>query len=174
MKTKEMILVFSAMVTIGLLLMVSAGYALTGGSLGNNVSEGTTNNNVLIDENAPAQEVTLKYENWQYVMEPNELQAGVPVKLVVDMNTVRGCMRDVVISSFGIRKYVREGDNVIEFMPDKTGEFQIACSMNMGRTSFTVVDAQGNTGSYREPSLDAPPPSAGNCGSGSSGCGCGA
>ncbi len=86
------------------------------------------------------QEVTLKFINYEYVLEPSVLKKGVPVRMTVDLSTVSGCMRDIVISSFNVRKYVSQGDNVIEFMPDKSGEFIIACSMNMGRGSFSVSD----------------------------------
>jgi len=52
------------------------------------------------------------------------------------MSTVVGCSRDIVISSFGVRKAVSPGDNIIEFTPDKTGTINIACSMNMYRGTF--------------------------------------
>jgi plastocyanin domain-containing protein len=46
----------------------------------------------------------------------------------------------VVISSFGVRKYLKEGDNIITFTPTQTGTINIACSMNMYRGTFTVID----------------------------------
>jgi len=91
-----------------------------------------------------AQEVTLKGGrleggSYGYVVEPNTLKKDVPVRMEVDLTTVSGCMRSVTIPAFGIQKRVSDSDNVIEFTPDKTGTFTIACSMNMIRGEFTVV-----------------------------------
>ena len=89
----------------------------------------------------------------------------------VDLDTVYGCMRDVVIPSADVRKYVKDGDNIIEFTPEKAGTFNIMCSMNMGRGKFTVAEGDGSASSFVEKA--APVVAGGSCGSGSGGCGCG-
>jgi hypothetical protein len=117
------------------------------------------------------QEVTLRMEGWKYIMEPATLQKGIPVKMTVDLKTVTGCMTDIVIPSFNVRKVVRQGDNVIEFTPDKTGDFRMACSMNMGKGTFSVVEPDGTKSSFVEA---ASAPSGGGCGlAAGGGCGCG-
>ncbi|MFH1408299.1 MAG: cupredoxin domain-containing protein [Nanoarchaeota archaeon] len=110
------------------------------------------------------QEATLSFENYEYVMDPPTLKKGVPVKMTVDLDTVYGCMRDVVISSFGVRKFVSGGDNVIEFTPDKAGEFWVVCSMNMGRGKFTVAEPDGSKSAYVQQA-----PEESSCGSGGGG-----
>jgi len=60
----------------------------------------------------------------------------------VDLATVKGCMRTVVIAAFDVKKTVKEGDTTIDFTPTKTGEIQIVCGMNMGKGSFTVAEPQ--------------------------------
>jgi uncharacterized protein len=85
------------------------------------------------------QKATLKFENFEYVLEPSTLKVGVPVEIEVDMSTVQGCMQAINIPAFGIEKYVTNGDNIITFTPDETGLFTMACSMNMGRGTFTVA-----------------------------------
>jgi len=79
----------------------------------------------------------------------------------VDLSTVQGCMQTVEIPAFNVEKYVKPGDNVIEFTPNKAGVFNIACSMGMGRNTFTVEDGSGKEAAYVEPQPKA------------SGCGCG-
>jgi plastocyanin domain-containing protein len=74
----------------------------------------------------------------KYILTPSVLKKDVPVRMEADLNTLKGCSRDVVISAFGVRKYVNEGDNIITFTPTKTGTINIACSMNMYRGTFTV------------------------------------
>jgi len=108
---------------------------LTGNNAANNAGTATTNT-----ANAgEVQNVKLSVSGGTYVLTPSVLKKGVPVRMVADLSTVRGCSRDVVISAFGVRKYVSEGDNIITFTPTTTGTINIACSMNMYRGTFTVV-----------------------------------
>lgn len=131
-------------------------------------SDGVTGNAVKDSyEGSDFQEVSLSFKNYAYQLEPSTLTKGVPVKMIVDMNTVGGCMRDVVIPAFNVRKYVSKGDNVIEFVPTKSGTFNIACSMNMGRGTFTVEDG-GEVSDFVEAAAEG-----GSCDGDSEGCGCG-
>jgi hypothetical protein len=114
------------------------------------------------------QDVKLSYRNYVYVLEPSTLKKGILVRLSVDLDTVNGCMRTVVIPAFGVNKRVSEGDNVITFTPDKSGTFGISCSMGMGRTTFNVADETGVVSEYSDPT----PSPGGSCSSGA-GCGCG-
>ena len=86
-----------------------------------------------------AQKVTLRAQGGQYILDPPTLKTGVPVKMVVDLSTVQGCLRSIVIPEWGIRKLVSEGDNVIEFTPSTPGNFGMSCSMGMGRGTVTIV-----------------------------------
>jgi len=84
------------------------------------------------------QDVKLSVSGGTYILTPSVLKKDIPVRMEADLSTVRGCARDVVISAFGVRKYVKTGDNIITFTPTKTGTINIACSMNMYRGTFTV------------------------------------
>ncbi len=86
-----------------------------------------------------AQMVALRAEGGQYVLDPPTLKLGVPVRMVVDLNSVQGCLRSIVIPEWGIRKLVTEGDNVIEFTPTTPGNFGISCSMGMGRGTINIA-----------------------------------
>jgi hypothetical protein len=137
-------------------------------------SESITGNAVAdVASSGNVQKVLLTFENYEYILTPSTLKKDVPVEMTVDLDSVYGCMRDVVISSFNVRKYVREGDNVITFTPDKEGTFNIVCSMNMGRGKFSVL-AEGNAEvpitAYVEPE-PATAPSGGCDGSCGGGCG---
>ncbi|MGV8172398.1 MAG: hypothetical protein ACP5OA_06930 [Candidatus Woesearchaeota archaeon] len=102
-------------------------------ALGNNVNDQA--NTVTAGE---VQNVKLSVSGGTYILTPSVLKKDIPVRLEADLSTVRGCSRDVVISTFGVRKYVKEGDNIITFTPTKSGTINIACSMNMYRGTFTV------------------------------------
>ncbi|MCF7866374.1 hypothetical protein K9L67_00050 [Candidatus Woesearchaeota archaeon] len=167
MKVKKSVFYFVlAIVVIGLFGILSsamsanAKQSITGNVVGSNNDQKAVSGEY--------QNVKLSYENYVYVLDPPELKMGVPVRMEVDMNSVVGCMQAVRIPGFGVSSYVREGDNIIEFTPDKSGTFNIACSMGMGATTFDVVDNSGEKTAYVESA-----PVAGSCGASEGGCGCG-
>ncbi len=86
------------------------------------------------------QAVKLTFDDKGYVVTPATVTKGVPVKMEVDLSTVKGCMRTVVINAFNVKQTVKEGATTIEFTPGKSGKIEIICGMNMGKGSFTVVD----------------------------------
>lgn len=101
----------------------------------NNTAEDITGG-IIAD--GDTQVVTLTSNGLQYELEPSTVQVGVPVKLVGDLDTLYGCSKAVRIPALGIQKYLREGDNSIEFTPEKTGTYTITCSMGMYRGSLVV------------------------------------
>lgn len=87
-----------------------------------------------------AQVVKLTFDDNGYVVTPSTVTKGVPVRMDVDLGTVKGCMRTVVINAFNVKQTVKEGATTITFTPTKSGKIEIICGMNMGKGSFTVVD----------------------------------
>jgi plastocyanin domain-containing protein len=88
------------------------------------------------------QDVKLTFDDKGYVVTPPTVTKGVPVKMEVDLKTVKGCMRTVVINAFNVKQTVKEGSTTIEFTPTKSGKIDIICGMNMGKGQFNVVEAQ--------------------------------
>jgi plastocyanin domain-containing protein len=84
--------------------------------------------------------VKLSFDDKGYVVTPPSVTKGVLVKMEVDLDTVKGCMRTVVIDAFNVKQTVKAGATTIEFTPTKTGPIQIVCGMNMGKGQFTVVE----------------------------------
>ncbi len=89
---------------------------------------------------AKVQIVKLTFDDKGYVVSPSTVTKGIPVKMEVDLGTVKGCMRTVVINAFNVKQTVKEGATTIEFTPSKSGKIDIICGMNMGKGWFTVVD----------------------------------
>ena len=87
-----------------------------------------------------AQVVKLTFDDKGYVVTPATVTKDVPVKMEVDLGTVKGCMRTVVINAFNVKQTVKAGATTIEFTPTKTGPIEIICGMNMGKGQFTVVE----------------------------------
>jgi plastocyanin domain-containing protein len=86
------------------------------------------------------QVVKLSFDDKGYVVTPATVTKGIPVKMEVDLDTVKGCMRTVVIKDFDVKKTVKTGDTTIEFTPTKSGPIPIICGMNMGKGSMSVVE----------------------------------
>jgi len=88
------------------------------------------------------------------------VQQGIPVRWVIDapQGSINGCNNRFIIREYGIQHTFRPGENVIEFMPERTGRFTYSCWMSMIRSTITVV-AQGE--SYAETTLDMTPTPAG-------------
>jgi plastocyanin domain-containing protein len=87
-----------------------------------------------------AQAVKLSFDDKGYVVTPPTVTKGVPVTMEVDLDTVKGCMRTVVIDAFNVKQTVKAGATTIEFTPTTSGPIQIVCGMNMGKGQFTVVE----------------------------------
>jgi plastocyanin domain-containing protein len=79
--------------------------------------------------------------------EPIIVQKGIPVKWTIkaEAGDINGCNNSIVIPKFNVQKNLAEGDNVIEFTPDKSGTVPYSCWMGMIRSQITVVDDLNNT-----------------------------
>ena len=64
----------------------------------------------------------LTFDDKGYVVTPETVTKGVPVKMEVDLDTVKGCMRTVVINAFNVKQTVKEGATTIEFTPTQVGQ----------------------------------------------------
>lgn len=118
------------------------------------------------------QEISLTVQGGSYMPNPIVVKKGVPVRLVADLSSVRGCASSIVIPEFNVRKSFRQGDNSVEFTPDKSGTFEFGCSMWMYTGRIVVQDDDGTVAAFAG---TAPVPAGGSCGGsgGSGGCGCG-
>ena len=70
------------------------------------------------------------------------VQKGKKVKLIinVDKKYLTGCNDTVVIKEFNIKQELKEGENIIEFTPNKIGTYSMNCWMNMIQNNIKVVD----------------------------------
>jgi plastocyanin domain-containing protein len=148
-----------------IVLVVIMGFFL----LSKNTTTQTENN---LGTKAQTQIVKLSVENGRYIMNPSTVKKGDLVRIEADIAKMPGCSKSVVISAFNVRKTVNQNDNIIEFTPDKAGTFNIACSMNMYKGTFTVLESDGTKPAYVEQTSQSQ--TGGSCGMGANGgsCGC--
>jgi plastocyanin domain-containing protein len=72
------------------------------------------------------------------------VQQGIPVKWTIDApsGSINGCNNRMIIREYNIEHRFKNGENIVEFTPERTGKFSYSCWMGMIRSSITVV-AQG-------------------------------
>lgn len=86
------------------------------------------------------QQVIQMEVDWKYSPDRFTLKRGVPVRWEVYGKSVNGCSNRLAIPSMGLEWPLREGWNVLEFTPTKSGRLPFSCWMGMIRGEFTVID----------------------------------
>lgn len=73
---------------------------------------------------------------------PNKLtvKKGQPVKLIIDSENSYTCASSFVMPKAGIKKILSPGENVFEFVPEKSGPIPFSCSMGMFRGTIEVIE----------------------------------
>ncbi len=118
------------------------------------------------------QEVNMDVLSSGYSPNSFVLKKGVPVKWNVNVKQLTSCNQELVLNQYGIDKNLKQGLNVIEFTPDKTGTITFSCGMGMLHGSFIVTES--GTASQEQVKV-ATPSSGSSCNMGANGgsCGCG-
>lgn len=94
---------------------------------------------------------------------PNiNVKKGIPVKWVIDVpsGTINGCNYKMLLQEYGVEHEFKEGENTIEFTPEKTGTIQYTCWMGMIRGNIFVTEENETktADSSEQPSEDVPIP----------------
>ena len=93
-----------------------------------------------INENNQVVEINLNYDNYQDIL----VQKGIHVKMIihVDKKYLTGCNNELIINEFGIKKELKEGENIIEITPTKEKTITYTCWMNMIKNTIKVIDKE--------------------------------
>ena len=85
-----------------------------------------------------SQEVNITVEGG-YSPSVVRVKKGVPVRLVFDRKEKSPCSDEVVISDFGVRRFLRPFEQtVVEFTPAEAGSYEFTCGMGMLRGRIEV------------------------------------
>ncbi|MDD2766193.1 MAG: sulfite exporter TauE/SafE family protein [Candidatus Moranbacteria bacterium] len=68
------------------------------------------------------------------------VKKGQPVKLIIDSEDSYTCATSFTMPKAGIRKTLKPGENVLEFIPGETGALPFSCSMGMYRGVINVIE----------------------------------
>jgi sulfite exporter TauE/SafE/copper chaperone CopZ/plastocyanin domain-containing protein len=87
------------------------------------------------------------------------VRQGIPVKWIITapQGSINGCNNRMIIREYKIEHRFAPGENVIEFMPEKTGKFSYSCWMGMIRSSITVIEEGQSVAGIDGPNLDPAP-----------------
>jgi uncharacterized protein len=93
--------------------------------------------------------------------EPNYfiVEKGRPVNWVISGDSINNCNNEIVIPELNISQKLKEGYNIIKFIPERTGELGFSCWMGMLEGKFIVIDDINNI----PENLNAIPPKPVNC-----------
>jgi plastocyanin domain-containing protein len=85
-----------------------------------------------------AQEVKIEVKGG-YSPAQVRVSRGKPVRMIFDRQETSGCSEEVVLSDFGVRKFLPAfKQTVIEINPDRAGSYEFTCGMNMLRGKLIV------------------------------------
>ena len=126
-------------------------------------------------DNKDVQVVRMEQSGSGYSPNKFTIQAGVPVKWIVNSTNPNSCAGSLYSQQLGVRRNLQLGENVIEFTPKETGQIRFSCAMGMYTGVFNVIDKDGAEARGRAIALDQPvdqPAAAkGSCGGAGGGCG---
>ena len=87
------------------------------------------------------------------------VQQGIPVRWIINAppGSINGCNNRMIIREYNIQYTFKQGDNVIEFIPEKAGRFRYSCWMAMIQSTITVLAGGESAADLRGPDT-APKP----------------
>lgn len=94
--------------------------------------------NPIVSNSSEVQEVRMTQNSYGYSPNQFTIKKGVKVKWIINSVNPYSCASSIVMPKYGISKYLRQGENIIEFTPTEAGEIPFSCSMGMYRGKFVV------------------------------------
>ncbi|MBS1267217.1 MAG: hypothetical protein MAG795_01189 [Candidatus Woesearchaeota archaeon] len=181
--THKILKASGAIVIILGLVMINNGLVLTGTgfdftSIVGYATALGTENSVDLDGvvlNNGYQEIRMEVNRYGWEPDTFVLKKGVPVKWIIDGKEINGCNNAIQVPKYGLEFDIKQGEQVIEFTPDKEGNIRWSCWMGMIPGTFIVKeDIDLNDKQAVQEEIDnAPAQKRGSCGGscGSSTCG---
>ncbi|MDD5627123.1 MAG: sulfite exporter TauE/SafE family protein [Patescibacteria group bacterium] len=165
---------FSGVVVIILgLLMFNRGLAGFGKEVSTPNSSSPLQEPKVMSEKEGYQTVKMDLTYRGYVPNVLYVQAGVPVRWVIDVKQMSGCTKEILVEKLGISRELQYGENVIEFTPREVGEIKFSCGMKMVWGKFIVTKEAGGGVNSPDPAKSVEGESSDNPRGTGGGCGCG-
>lgn len=175
--TKNILKVSAVIVMILGLVMLNRGLSLTGSgydvkSIGAKFVNTGMTGNIVLDDGYQVIEMTV--DRYGYSPDSFVLQKDVPVRWVINGKELNGCNNAIQVPSLDLEFDVKEGEQVIEFVPEEEGVIPWSCWMGMINGNFIVTN-DGKAGDLDTKIVNKGNGCGGGCGGGcgstSGGCG---
>jgi len=122
----------------GIIVIILAGFMLYRGITNFNsfTPAKITTNEITADADEQIVRMDLTAQGY----EPNTLTAvkGKKVKWIINVKQLSGCTSTIQMPDYNISKKLSKGENIIEFTPNKTGEIDFSCGMQMVWGKFII------------------------------------
>jgi sulfite exporter TauE/SafE/copper chaperone CopZ len=140
-KTTGRILKISAVIVLLLgLLMINRGLELSGSTLSfSSLTANPASGNASVMKNG-TQEISMVIDNGQWKPTVFVLAKGVPVRWTIDLREQTSCSKEILINDYNMDIKLKQGINVVEFTPNKTGTVKWTCWMGMISGSFIITE----------------------------------
>lgn len=93
-------------------------------------------------DSGEVQEIKMTQNTSGYFPNKFTVEKGKKVKWIITSTDQFTCASSFVVPKYGITKYFKKGENIIEFTPKETGEIPFSCSMGMYRGKIIVIDSK--------------------------------
>ncbi|HOX40866.1 MAG TPA: sulfite exporter TauE/SafE family protein [bacterium] len=97
------------------------------------------------------QVVKMTQESGGYSPNSFTVQKDVPVRWIISSVDSNSCAASIYSKAINLRKFLKEGENVVEFTPKETGTIAFSCSMGMYTGKIKVI--QGKTSKAEDRSV---------------------
>lgn len=170
--TKRILRIAAILVLILGIIMLNRGLTVLGSAVSYDAVKGKIINaesegSVFVDG---MQEIIMDVDRKGWNPNSFVLKKGVPVRWKVNVKELTGCNNEIIVKDYNLDVKLKEGLNIIEFTPDKTGTVRWSCWMGMIPGSFIITE----TGQATQQQINsAKPKSSGGCGMGAGGGSCG-
>ena len=177
--THKILKASGAIVIVLGLVMVNRGLALTGTGLDTtsllaSVSAAPDELNSLAVIDGDYQIIRMDVNRYGWEPDKFVLKKGVPVKWIIDGKEINGCNNAIQVPKLGLNFDIKQGEQTIEFTPNKEGIISWSCWMGMIPGTFIVKENidLNDAASVQEELDNVPEQPRGSCGGGCGG-GCG-
>ncbi len=136
--TEKMLSICAVLVVILGIGMLNNGLALSGVAMPSMVNTQSTSNKTTVTKDLQTVTTSLDFGRYPALSVKN----NIPVKwtITAEKGVINGCNNEIIIPEYDLVVKLKEGENVIEFTPTRTGTFSYSCWMGMIRSSITVID----------------------------------
>jgi sulfite exporter TauE/SafE/copper chaperone CopZ len=116
------------------LIMINNSLTLSGGGINLKTTAGTQGANITED----LQVIRMSVDANGWTPDTFVLKKGIKVRWIIDVKQLTNCNKEIIVRDYGLDIKLKDGENIVEFIPDKEGTIRWSCWMGMIPGTFIV------------------------------------